>query len=139
MENKLNPENKPFYKRTKFKVVTTGIILFLLTCTALYATWPHWLRGTYRVTVTDKQRATQGNSSMYLVFTKDAKGKVRVFKNVDSKFELKWNSSDIQGELEVGKTYDIKAYGIRFGFTSSYENIIKVSAALPSATPVPEI
>lgn len=139
MTETLTLKTKPFYKRAKFKVVTAGIILFLATGLVLYATWPHWIRGTYRVTVTDKQRATQGASSMYLVFTKDLNGKVRVFKNVDSKFELKWNSSDMQGELEVGKTYDIKAYGIRFGLTSSYENIIKVTAVPGSPAPVPEI
>ena len=122
---------KPFYKRTKFRLIV-GLILFLVTTTAvLVGTWPHWIRNTYRVTVTDKQRTLQGQDSMYLVFTKEANGKVRVFKNVDSKMELKWNSSDLQGELEIGKTYMVKSYGIRFPFTSSYQNIVSVNEVAP--------
>ena len=127
----LTEKPQPFYRRTKFRLIAGGIVLFLATTSVLYATWPHWIRGTHRVRVTDKQRVLQGTESHYLVFTKDLKGKVRVYKNVDSKMELKWNSSDLQGELEVGKVYDVKSYGIRFTLTSSYPNIVRVTEVQP--------
>lgn len=62
----------------------------------------------------------------YLIFTKLEDGKTRVFQNTDSFLEFKWDSSDVYGKLEVGKTYKIKTYGWRMPMFSAYENITDV-------------
>jgi len=93
----------------------------------------HFDRETYAVIVTDKERivGSGGDSSKYLVFGKLQNGQTRVFENTDSTLECffggcKWNSSDYQGKIEVGKTYNIDTYGWRLGFLSWYENIVGV-------------
>jgi len=60
-------------------------------------------------------------SDEYLIFT--SKG---VFKNADEMFRMKWNSSDIQGELKEGATYRLHYYGWRVPFLSWYPNVYKV-------------
>jgi len=88
--------------------------------------WPHLSRDTYRAKVTDKERVVDGDSNRYLVFTELEDGRTRVFENTDSTLEWKFNSSDLQGKLQEGKTYDIDTYGVRAPFFSWYENIIGV-------------
>jgi hypothetical protein len=45
--------------------------------------------------------------------------------NKDSFWMWKWNSSDVYGQLQVGKTYDCTVAGWRIGILSGYKNIIK--------------
>jgi hypothetical protein len=88
---------------------------------------------TYTATVTDKDRiflnSDDGAASAYVVYTKDANGNVRVFRNSDSLFRWKWTSSDMQGYIEVGETYTFTVTGCRIPILSAYENIIKVEPA----------
>jgi hypothetical protein len=83
-------------------------------------------------TVKDKDRITEvhhdedddGNdtttiSSKYIVFTDK-----ETFENTDSWLNLKFNSSDVQGSLEPGKTYTCDVYGKRIPFLSMYRNIV---------------
>ena len=81
-------------------------------------------------TVTDKDRITTGSgesiSSKYIVSTKDAAGKIEVFENTDAWLKGKFNSSDVQAELEVGKSYEADVYGWRLPFFSTYRNIVDV-------------
>ena len=73
-------------------------------------------------TVKDKERVVDrdGQGSRYLIWSDD-----ETFENVDSLIKGKFNSSDLYGELEVGKTYNCKVYGWRNGFFSWYRNIIE--------------
>lgn len=84
----------------------------------------------YMVIVTDKERIVKGSGdstdSKYLIFADDVNGESRVFENTDTLLRLKWNSSNIQGQLKVGHTYKITVVGYRLSFMSMYENIIKV-------------
>lgn len=81
-------------------------------------------------TVTDKERITTGSGenmrSKYIVSTKDQNGKIEVFENTDAWLQGKFNSSDVQAELEIGKTYDADVYGWRLPFFSTYRNIVDV-------------
>lgn len=86
---------------------------------------------TYTVTVTDKERIHNNNSSKYLVFTTDKAGDTLVFENVDTIFRGKFNSSNIQGQLKVGEKYNITVVGYRVPLLSMYQNIIKVEDATP--------
>lgn len=82
----------------------------------------------YTITITDKERVVTGTgkstSSKYLIFGKDENGEVLVLENSDSLFRGKFNSSNVQGTLEEGKTYDVVVIGYRVPFLSWYENII---------------
>ncbi|MCD6435786.1 MAG: DUF1523 family protein [Clostridiales bacterium] len=62
-----------------------------------------------------------GQESYYLIFTDK-----EVLMNADSWFWLKFNSSDIYGNLKIGKTYKFKVYGWRIRILSAYRNILKV-------------
>lgn len=72
-------------------------------------------------TVKDKERVVDrdGEGSRYLIWSED-----ETFENVDSLIKGKFNSSDLYGRLEEGKTYDCKVYGWRNGFFSWYRNLI---------------
>lgn len=95
-------------------------------------------RQTIVATVTDKDIKKDPNSSsrskenkteskdVYMVYTKDENGEVHVFKDEDTWYYLKFNSSDVYAEIEIGKTYEFDVYGLRIPFISSYQNIIKV-------------
>lgn len=60
----------------------------------------------------------------YMVFSD--KG---VFKNTDSIFIFKFNSSDIYGEIHENNSYEISYYGWRFRLLSMYPNIKTVKLA----------
>lgn len=77
------------------------------------------------VTVTGKERVTtnSANSQMtskYLVFTD-----LEVFENTDSWLALKFNSSDVYGQMINGRVCDFTVTGFRVPFLSMYRNIVK--------------
>ena len=80
----------------------------------------------YTVTITDKERVVESDSSYYLVFTEDENGNTFVFENTDNWLRKKFDSSNIQGELKIGCTYELTVVGYRVPFWSMYQNIIKV-------------
>lgn len=81
----------------------------------------------YVITVTDKDRIYETNGqSKYLVFADDEEGNSLVFENTDTLLRGKMNSSNIQGQLKIGKTYKVTVVGIRNPFCSLYQNIIDV-------------
>jgi hypothetical protein len=59
-------------------------------------------------------------TSKYLVFTDR-----ETFENTDTLFYWKWNSSDLYGKLETGRTYRAKVYGWRVPIFSWYRNIVR--------------
>ena len=71
------------------------------------------------VTVTSKERIHNEDESIYLIYTDEG-----VFKNTDSIYYFKFNSSDIYGELKEGESYRLNVYGFRIPFLSKYKNII---------------
>lgn len=79
---------------------------------------------TFTGSITDKERVITEDDSYYLIFLKEANGEVRVVKNVDSCLRFKWDSSDVYGDLEIGKKYELNLIGVRIPFFSMYENII---------------
>jgi len=82
---------------------------------------------TYTITVTDKERVNKGDDSKYLVYCDVVDGdKDIVFENTDNFLRGKFNSSNIQAHLKVGKTYEVTVVGFRFPIFSAYQNIISV-------------
>jgi hypothetical protein len=74
---------------------------------------------TFKVNSTLSQAQGQ-NKSKYLVFTDSG-----VFQDTDSFWNLKFNSSDVFGQLAQGKTYTCRVYGFRIPLFSAYPNILR--------------
>ena len=72
------------------------------------------------LTVDEKERITTNNDSYYLIFTEK-----EVFKNKDSIWFFKFNSSDVYAQLKAGETYSCRVNWYRFPFLSMYRNIIR--------------
>ena len=79
----------------------------------------------YVVTITDKERVNSRYNSAYLVFCEDDSGETLVLKNGDCLLRGKFNSSNVQGEIEEGRKYKFTVVGWRIPFLSWYENIIR--------------
>lgn len=70
------------------------------------------------ITVTDKWIKRADNKDLYLIGTEN-----EVFKIEDNAFILKFNSSDIYNQIQIGKTYRITTTGMRSNLMSWYRNI----------------
>ena len=81
----------------------------------------------YVVTVNDKDRVynAANDTSYYLIYCKDDAGNYYEFQNSDDLFRLKFRSSTVYNQIEVGHKYKFTVVGYRIGFFSAYENIIK--------------
>jgi hypothetical protein len=115
--------------KTRFIVICLVVATIIIG--VLYSVSTVFNDHTYVVTVTDKDRIYESSDdksadSKYIVFTKDESGEIHVFENTDLFIRFKFNSSDIQGKLEVGNTYEVTVVGYRIPILSQYENIIKV-------------
>ena len=81
-------------------------------------------------TVVEKyiKRSGSGKKSKdsYMVNIETKEGDIIVLSNEDRFFKFKFDSSDIQSELQEGKTYKIDVCGRRIRLLSSYQNIIDV-------------
>jgi len=102
------------------KFVLSGLIIVALT--SMIVTWwriPHWTEDFVTVTINDKERVVNGESSRYLVFTD-----VETFANSDDLRVGKFDSSDLYGRLQPGARYRLRVYGWRWPFFSTYRNII---------------
>lgn len=97
---------------------TVVIILFFISLSGWYA---YATQSETSCLVDDKERVVKSESSKYLVFCED-----EVLENTDSLWYLKFRSSDIYNDLEVGEEYDLRVYGWRVPFFSMYKNIIEI-------------
>ena len=114
-------------KKNNMKIFSEIIIIVVVIAIALsFSAITSFNDTEYIVTVTDKERVADGDTSSYLVFTEDEQGNVVVFENTDNLLRGKWDSSNIQGQLKVGNTYRIVVVGYRIPFLSMYQNIIKI-------------
>ena len=76
------------------------------------------------VVIKDRERITSvgGKESKYLIFTES-----ETFENTDTILALKFDSSDVYGKLEPGKTCDLVVTGFRIPFMSAYRNILSAN------------
>jgi hypothetical protein len=103
----------------KFKLIAVAFAILSIPLGIL--TFPYWSAETISITVTDKERAPSNKGGFYMVFSTQ-----ETLRNEDVRRYLKFNSSDIQGKLENGKTYKVKVYGWRVPLFSKYRNLVKV-------------
>lgn len=104
-----------------------GGILFIIVILIGSTVAVYLNENTYNITVTDKETKKDGDTSRYIVFSETSNGEVKVFENTDAIFVGKFNSSDMQGRLKVGETYEVKTIGFRIPILSMYENIVEVN------------
>jgi hypothetical protein len=116
---------RPSYRRSYGMMGGVAVIFVVLIFVVIgFTIWEHSQQKTVTFNVRDKITKTHcdGNNSCntdYLIFTD--KG---VYKDTDSFWFFKFNSSDVYGELQRGHYYTCKTYGFRVRFTSSYPNIL---------------
>lgn len=91
---------------------------------SLTGAWRFATTDNVNITVKDKERVTSGDSSRYLVY-----GQNETFENTDRWLRFKFNSSDVQGSLEKGQTYNCKVDGFRIPLLSMHRNIINCAPA----------
>lgn len=102
-------------------LVTGAVVLGIVLIAGLSAT-PLLSQETYTAEVRKSERVCESGkdgSCRYLVFTDQG-----VFKNTDTIWKWKFNSSDFYADIEVGKTYEFDTVGFRIPFLSVYENIV---------------
>ena len=108
-----------------FGVFVIAFIVLLVASIGISIYLPIATKENVTITVVDKERivesGTDSVSSKYLIFTED-----EVFENTDSLLVFKFNSSDIQGKLKIGETYQVRVYGWRVPIFSMYRNIIEI-------------
>jgi len=107
------------------KLITFQIFMFTLLFSFIFSVGYFYQNKTVQtieVTVTDKQRITNGSDSKYIVFTDK-----ETFENTDAFFHQKYDSSDVYSRLKVDCSYNMDVYGWRVPFISLYRNIIKIN------------
>jgi len=76
--------------------------------------------------VVDKYIKRYHNHDKFFVVIKTKDGRTVILQNTDSWAFWKWNSADIQAQIQIGKRYNFYTYGWRIPFLSLFENIYKV-------------
>lgn len=74
-----------------------------------------------QVKIREKEVKPDKDYSRYLIFTDK-----EVFENTDSFTKWKFNSSDIQNQINIGKCYSFRVHWFRSNFFSQYRNILEV-------------
>lgn len=115
------------FSRLKENLVNI-VLAALLSCVVfIFAIAPAlnkvWYSRQVTVTVMDKGIKNDGEHGRYLIYCKDETGSTQVYQIVDSILKLRFDSSDMYPNLEIGKTYKLTICGKRVPFLSWYPNI----------------
>lgn len=106
-------------------LVTVGIGFIIFAGVNAWNNWANSTRATVTITVKDKERVNSNETeSKYLVFTEEGE----VFENTDSYYFGKYDSSDLYGQLEIGKKYKCDSFGERNPRWSWYRNLLSCEA-----------
>lgn len=113
-----------------FYLLVIGIMLLLGCIPGIVKTTDeHW----ETVTIMAKDIKNKSDDSKYLVWADKVKPcsycgepKSTVYEITDSLFMGRFDSSDLYGEIEVGKTYQIRIAGQRWPLFSWYQNIYEI-------------
>ena len=106
-------------------IMKTGYGCSLLTLIALSTLClPYYTKITERLEVIDKYVKTEGENDVFYVVGKKSNGKIEVFSNSDSFHFFKFNSADVQQQIDIGKEYECGVYWMRIPLLSMYRNII---------------
>ena len=98
-----------------------GIIVFTLFIT-LSAMYSYGTKETMTCNVKNKERVFTKDRSKYIIFCEN-----EVLEDTDTLWYLKFNSSDVYNDLDIGKEYKLDVYGWRIPVLSAYRNIIRIN------------
>jgi hypothetical protein len=99
---------------------TKGVLVILvLAIFTFMIVGPHFSTQELTITVKKQEVVMSDGDSKYLIFTEQGE----VFANNDTLLRWKFDSSDMQSQLDKGKTFKVKVYGWRIPFLSKYRNI----------------
>ena len=76
------------------------------------------------ITIKDKYTRVRDGNQVFMV-TDNENNQYKVAKNL---WRWKFYSTELWNELEEGKTYHTKGYGVRCGFWSLYPNILEAES-----------
>lgn len=118
---------RAWINRTSNSILAILVVLIVLALLAIPFTLSRITEKTQTFTVTRVLDQTYSTGSgkdtkikhRYLIYTDRG-----TYKNTDTIWFFKFNSSDLLGQLQNGHTYTCRTTGFRFGFTSSYRNLI---------------
>lgn len=113
-------------KKIKNIITTFTIVIALVCVIGGFICFPYLTCSKDIVTINKTEVKRNKTSDKYLIFATNSEGEKIVLENTDSIAFFKFNSSDIQGDIEIGETYKIKTSGIRMPFLSMYKNIIDI-------------
>jgi prepilin-type N-terminal cleavage/methylation domain-containing protein len=106
--------------------ITIGVIVLSLLFIGPIAR--HMSKTNTIMTVDRRERVNQNNEkSRYLIWSKEGE----VFQCTDDWAFLKWNSSDVYGQLKEGGQYRVEVAGWRVPFFSWYRNILRAEEVTP--------
>lgn len=112
--------------RTLAALGVTAVVALGVVAVGVDYAWSHNNEHDATCTVTGKDRGMdQNGNSNYRIYTSNCD----TLGDSDSFWFGKWNSSDIFGQIEPGKTYVFHVAGVRSGWASSFANIITVKPA----------
>lgn len=77
-------------------------------------------------TVTDKSVTHQDKEVIFMIFTNKTTYQVS-----DTLIYRRWDSADVYGKIQVGKTYRAKLQGYRVPFLSMLPNIVEIEEVTP--------
>lgn len=103
---------------TFFKFLIVSLIAFFVAF-SVFSFNVYRKHSTDSFCVTDKDIKAGSKSSRYLIFADK-----EVFEITDSLLNMRWNSSDLYSEVQIGKCYNAKLQGERVPFLSMYRNIL---------------
>ena len=83
-------------------------------------------KDTVQIEVEEKYTKIQENSNHYMVNTEH-----ETLVNIDRFIFFKFNSSDVQRELQKGLCYEVVVEGWRVPFLSWYKNILTIEKEIP--------
>lgn len=112
------------FRRMNFlKFKTKKVIIIFTMMIGLIIFFPHFVRSTSIVTITNKRVIKRDNVDTYLIYTQTENGNIKIFNNTNSLLELKIHSEDLYWGLVINRKYEIKAYGLSVPLLSHYQNI----------------
>ena len=108
-------------KNTKLSKLVAGLLAvsIVLVVISLKMLFVYGTQQDREITIKKTERVMFSNNSKYLIYTEDG-----VYENVDSILRMKFNSADVYGQLQNGRTYICDTYGWRIPFFSMYPNIV---------------
>ncbi|MGK0465634.1 DUF1523 family protein [Clostridium sp.] len=118
------------FRRINFLESKIKIIIIIFTMViGLILVFPHFVRSTTIVTITNKRVIKHDNGDTYLIYAQTENGNIKIFNNTNSLLEFKIHSEDLYWGLIINRKYEVKAYGLSIPLLSYYQNIKSIKGA----------